>query len=125
MIGLVKQTFRVLKLAKPDISLNDAYRALFEICDLDKSGFITIDEQITIDKIHAKVTDSPFDEKDTRSSFSESDANKDGKVTFEEFLAHYKAIGERSELPEDTIIGMVRQTNDLLLQEVPEIMHKS
>merc|ERR1712232_430135 len=109
MLGLVKQTIRVLKLAKPNISLDDAYRALFEICDLDKSGFITIDEQIAIDKIYAKVSDSPFDENDTRSTFSESDANKDGKVAFEEFVAYFKAVGERAGLPEDSLIGMVRQ----------------
>jgi len=116
MIGMVRQTLDMLKKTKPVMSLDDAITGMFEIYDLDKSGFITIDEIVKMDKVVSETMDTPFDEAETRSNFTESDANKDNKVSLSEYKAYFKTALQKTGLPEATLLGMVKQTNMVLLK---------
>jgi Ca2+-binding EF-hand superfamily protein len=116
MIGMVGQTLNMLKKTKPVMSLDDAITGMFEIYDLDKSGFITIDEIVKMDKVVSEAMDTPFDEAETRSNFTESDANKDNKVSLSEYKAYFKTALQKTGLPESTLLGMVQQTNVVLLK---------
>jgi Ca2+-binding EF-hand superfamily protein len=116
MIGMVGQTLNMLKKTKPVMSLDDAITGMFEIYDLDKSGFITIDEIVKMDKVVSETMDTPFDEAETRSNFTESDANKDNKVSLSEYKAYFKTALQKTGLPESTLLGMVKQTNMVLLK---------
>mmetsp|Transcript_49471 Transcript_49471/g.90612 ORF Transcript_49471/g.90612 Transcript_49471/m.90612 type:complete len:121 (-) Transcript_49471:12-374(-) len=115
MTGLLKQTIEMLRDAKPVVQLDDAINALFEIYDIDKSGFITIDEMVRIDKVFSEACQTAFNEDEVRSAFSDSDANKDSKVSLAEFNAHFKELAVKTDLPEDRVLAMVQQTNDILI----------
>merc|ERR1712187_700434 len=112
MLGMAKQTVDILNTAKAAVSLEDALTAMFEIYDQDKSGFVTIDEQITMDRVFAEASKTPFSEDEARTNFTGSDANKDGKVSLQEHISFFKATAQSAGLSDETLLGMVRQTND-------------
>jgi len=119
LLGMVKQTMDILKVAKPSISLDDSLNALFLIYDLDKSSFVTIDEMMAMDKEFSKACGSEFIEEESRANFKESDANKDGKVALSEYADYFKALGKKAGLGDDALTGMVRQTMDVLSAAKP------
>lgn len=73
--------------ASKDARLNAGLIELFNIYDVDKSGWISLEENLKIDKHISEGVGAPFDEEESRRSYMESDTNKDGKVTLPEFLA--------------------------------------
>merc|ERR1712166_1714361 len=112
---MVKQTVGMLKVAKPVVLLDDALNAMFEIYDLDKSGCITVDEMVILDKVFSEAGQAPFKEEETRSNFTESDANKDSKVSLAEYTAYFKATAGKTGMSEESLLGLVKQTNEILI----------
>eukprot|EP00746_Dinoflagellata_sp_MGD_P014794 gnl/MRDRNA2_/MRDRNA2_132582_c0_seq1.p1 gnl/MRDRNA2_/MRDRNA2_132582_c0~~gnl/MRDRNA2_/MRDRNA2_132582_c0_seq1.p1 ORF type:complete len:230 (-),score=61.00 gnl/MRDRNA2_/MRDRNA2_132582_c0_seq1:177-866(-) len=115
LIEYVQRTNEILTVGKSKITLDDALTAMFQIQDLDKSGFITIDESLEFDKIFSEVSGMPFDETETKETFIQTDANKDGKVSLEEFKAYFKKTASEVGMNEAAQLGLVRQTNQMML----------
>jgi len=113
-IGFVKQAVEMLrgKTSTTTSGLDEGLTEMFQIYDLDKSGFVTIDEMLQMDKALSAAFSQDFDEASCKASFTESDANKDGKVSLGEFLTYFRASAPA--LPEEQKIGFVKQTNELL-----------
>merc|ERR1711924_13081 len=75
---------------------------------------ITVDEMLAMDREFSKVSGGEFSEEESRKTFSESDANKDGKVVLSEYLAYFKKAFKETGLTDEAILGMIKQTNDML-----------
>merc|ERR1719160_2016770 len=90
ILEYVLQTNEILIAGKAAITLDDALTAMFQIQDSDKSGFITMDECLEFDKTLSEVSGIPFNEAETKQTFTRTDVNKDGKVSLEEFKAYFK-----------------------------------
>lgn len=117
ILGMVQQTNEMLapEKDKVKITLDDALTGMFQIYDVDKSGFVTIDELLKMDKVFSKQCGAEYNEEETKNTFDSSDENKDGKVSLQEYLKYFKKTMGDAGLSEDDQIGMVKLTNDMLL----------
>lgn len=120
LLAMVEQTNSMLTAAKakgePKVSLEDVLTAMFHIYDLDKSGFVTLDECMKMDKVFCEQCGATYDEADTKKYFSDSDENKDNKVSLKEFIASFAKTAKDAGLDEEAQFAMVKLTNDMLLE---------
>jgi Ca2+-binding EF-hand superfamily protein len=114
------ETYEILTAGNATITLDDALTAMFQIQDLDKSGFITMEESLEFDKLFSEVSGVQFDEAETKETFAQTDANKDGKVSLEEFKAYFKKTASEAGMDESAQLGLVRQTNQMMLVQREE-----
>ena len=57
-------------------AIEEALTKMFELYDIDHSGFVSLEENTAMDKKLSEVLGAPFDEGQSKASFSDSDANK-------------------------------------------------
>eukprot|EP01100_Stratorugosa_tubuloviscum_P009764 TRINITY_DN410_c1_g1_i4.p1 TRINITY_DN410_c1_g1~~TRINITY_DN410_c1_g1_i4.p1 ORF type:complete len:159 (-),score=62.98 TRINITY_DN410_c1_g1_i4:88-528(-) len=63
----------------------DSAKAFFELVDIDKDGFITIDEYTYF------LTAMGENFAEIRQSYNNADSSKDGKISFSEFVNHFES----------------------------------
>mmetsp|Transcript_34232 Transcript_34232/g.91371 ORF Transcript_34232/g.91371 Transcript_34232/m.91371 type:complete len:116 (-) Transcript_34232:102-449(-) len=95
-------------------ALQDVLTEMFRIYDSDHSGFIDIEENLSLDRALANKFGTPFDEEESRTKFSGSDANKDGKVTIDEFLANAAENLRVGDANEEQAVEMIMLVNQML-----------
>lgn len=115
ILEYVQQTNEILTAGNATITLDDALTAMFQIQDLDKSGFITMEETLEFDKLFSEVSGVQFDEAETKRTFTQTDADKDGRVSLEEFKTYFKKTASEAGMDESAQLGLVRQTNQMML----------
>eukprot|EP01100_Stratorugosa_tubuloviscum_P009763 TRINITY_DN410_c1_g1_i1.p1 TRINITY_DN410_c1_g1~~TRINITY_DN410_c1_g1_i1.p1 ORF type:complete len:155 (-),score=75.34 TRINITY_DN410_c1_g1_i1:120-584(-) len=69
----------------------DSAKAFFELVDIDKDGFITIDEYTYI------ITAMGGNLTQIRESYDKADASKDGKISFSELVKYLKELNSDSD----------------------------
>jgi len=120
LAGMASQVAGMMAASKADgkekMTIDDALTGLFQIYDIDKSGFITLDEILKTDKAFSEVCGAAFDEEETKKTFSESDENKDQKVSLKEFVAYFKKNMADQGLSEDQMLGFVKMTNKMMIE---------
>ena len=93
---LHQRQMRPKKLAFPMKDVEPALREVFQLIDRDASGFVTVDEYVTLrERMHA--VDFPFDKCDrvtaaeqVRKDMRLADENADGKISFQELVHSYR-----------------------------------
>merc|ERR1719326_2759691 len=100
------------------LEINARVAEMFKLYDLDGSGFITLDENLKLDKKMAELFGQPFDEEKCKEQFKKTDANSDGKVTEDEFRAFITKevitpIREQG-MPDEMILMMLMPIIELL-----------
>eukprot|EP00656_Telonema_subtile_P013107 TRINITY_DN1664_c0_g2_i4.p1 TRINITY_DN1664_c0_g2~~TRINITY_DN1664_c0_g2_i4.p1 ORF type:complete len:705 (-),score=140.65 TRINITY_DN1664_c0_g2_i4:226-2340(-) len=74
--------------AQPSVLLTQRFRQQ----DTDGNGLIGLEEMIAADRQFCAEFQLPFDETACKAHFKDSDVNKDGLVTFEEFVEYQKCV---------------------------------
>jgi len=70
--------------------LEIAITNMFNLYDLDKSGFVKLDEKCAMDKATSEKLGVTWDEDASMAEFRAADANRDGKVSLSEFIVSLK-----------------------------------
>jgi len=70
--------------------LETAITTLFNLYDMDSSGFITLEQKCAMDKATTERLGGTWDEAASMAEFRADDENRDGKVTLSEFTASLK-----------------------------------
>jgi len=86
----------------------------FALHDLDHSGFVDIDENVTMDKSMAEAFGTPFDEAKSRACFKEFDINHDGQISLAEYVDGLVKL--MPEAAEEELVMMLRTANEAMMQ---------